>query len=45
MSTDDTGSWSRPNPTERTDPDFVGITPLAPASDEADQPADDAPDD
>jgi ATP-dependent RNA helicase DeaD len=41
MSTDDTGSWSRPNPTERTDPDFVDITRLAPASDEADQPADD----
>ena len=42
MSTDDTGSWSRPNPTERTDPDFVDITRLAPASDEADQPADEA---
>ena len=45
MSTDDTGSWSRPNPTERTDPDFVDITRLAPASNEADQPADDAPSD
>lgn len=31
MSTDDTGSWARPNPTDRTDPDFVDITRLAPA--------------
>ena len=32
MSTDDTGSWARPNPTDRTDPDFVDITRLAPAA-------------
>ena len=31
MSTDDTGNWARPNPTDRTDPDFVDITRLAPA--------------
>jgi len=32
MSTDDTGNWARPNPTDRTDPDFVDITRLAPAA-------------
>ncbi len=32
MNTDDTGSWARPDPTDRTDPDFVDITRLAPAS-------------
>ncbi len=35
MSTDDTGSWAQPNPTDRTDPDFVDITRLAPATDGA----------
>ncbi|WP_395088096.1 DEAD/DEAH box helicase, partial [Ilumatobacter sp.] len=33
MSTDDTGSWAQPNPTDRTEPDFVDITRLAPATD------------
>ena len=32
MSTDDAGSWAQPNPTDRTDPDFVDITRLAPAA-------------
>ena len=31
MNTDDTGSWAQPDPTDRTDPDFVDITRLAPA--------------
>ena len=32
MNTDDTGSWARPDPTDRTDPDFVDITRLTPAT-------------
>ena len=36
MSTDDAGSWAQPNPTDRTDPDFVDITRLAPATDGGD---------
>ncbi len=39
MSTDDTGSWARPNPTDRTDPDFVDITRLAPAEPSGDDQA------
>ncbi len=31
MNTDDTGSWARPDPTDRTDPDFVDITRLGQA--------------
>ena len=40
MSTDDTGSWARPNPIDRTDPEFVDTTRLAPTE----PSADDAPD-
>ncbi len=35
MSGDDTGSWARPDPTERTNPDFVDIQRLTPPTQDA----------
>jgi ATP-dependent RNA helicase DeaD len=39
MNTDDTGSWARPDPIDRTEPEFVDITRLAPAAASNDEPA------